>query len=319
MAEKPLSQLCRDRFEPLKPYFEGIYWKDLSSFEEDDFLSAATPPHRLLMRLFVRTNQLFASSSPSFSSSSSSSSSPSPLIIVDHAPKAPDTLHCWPTLDECFDKSARAFSLADKITPRCLERGRWRDAMPKEFTTCLCGVQLDFFSLAQTGIHDAHLPGLVEFLHKVLPGCYDEKDATSPTTASQTPESVILNTRIVDLSNNRLHGVGLGVPMDMFDLWIVQLLQRIPPDGFLDVTFNPMCSVDKKSFFAHLFITVPTLALKLIWIPLNGLFSMLWHVLVPRRLLSDGDLASRILSQHQVYYEQIKALKGASIQNIFME
>ena len=61
-----LLNTCTGRFHPLKKYFEDIYVEDLNLLEEADFLDAAEPQHKLLMRVFLHEHNFFATNNPPY-------------------------------------------------------------------------------------------------------------------------------------------------------------------------------------------------------------------------------------------------------------
>lgn len=54
-----LTALCVDRFAPLAIYLKDIEMKDLGALSENDLLEAVdVPAHRLLMKIFLKENNL---------------------------------------------------------------------------------------------------------------------------------------------------------------------------------------------------------------------------------------------------------------------
>ena len=49
MESKPLKEVLKGRFEPLKKELEGITWKDIDNIEKEEFVSLFTQPKLKLL------------------------------------------------------------------------------------------------------------------------------------------------------------------------------------------------------------------------------------------------------------------------------
>lgn len=101
---------------------------------------------------------------------------------------------------------------------------------------------------------------------------------------------------VVDASSSRFYGKdSAGKPLDGFE-GAIEMILDCPTMGFLDITSNPLASVDRKDLFVKWAHEKPNLLLKLIWIPKVWLKGGAWKVLVP------SDIHAKVYDQHLQYY-----------------
>eukprot|EP00300_Choanocystis_sp_HF-7_P021529 c20791_g1_i1.p1 GENE.c20791_g1_i1~~c20791_g1_i1.p1 ORF type:complete len:274 (+),score=49.80 c20791_g1_i1:40-861(+) len=140
---------------------------------------------------------------------------------------------------------------------------------------------LEYVSLAQCNFLDVDLPDLVTLVAFL--------------------SSRAQNDFVVDLSDNRIHGV------TEFAERSVQDLLTNPRVKYLDLTTNPFCSFDKVAWFQ----TVERdQLLKLVWIPQPWISSKSWTVMIPNR----EDIWPQIEWHHHQFWA-IKTLTSPESEN----
>lgn len=269
-----LADICVDRFARLQKYFVGINVEDLPSLDEEDLFEAAEPADKILMRLFLRENNLFYDSKPV-------------LSIPAKRYDLSSTASTWPPIEEAFDERKRVVNFEKKLVAASFS-AKQALGRPPSYYPIERLADLTLFSLADNGFHDGHLMNIVEFLKVVFPGL---------------GRNNFYRLEMLDLSYNRFHGMGLGIDAKDFDAIFTQLLKNMPPNGFVDVTFNPMASVDKKGFFHTLYKEEPTHAMKLVWIPEAHLGISAWATFIP-----DAAKVEEVREAHARYYKRRKDL-----------
>lgn len=284
LSDEPLSALCQGRFEVLKPYLALIFQADVPLLEEEDLVSAVEPEHRMLMKIFLRRHRMGADTEPA-------------SVRVAHKRYDIEATGTWPPLEEVANLELCTLNLRKKISASSVT-AVLPLSYPESYTPLFkgCGEQnkrLALFSLADNGIHDGHLRNIIDFLHTIFPLAKDDH---------------ICPLQILDLSWNRLHGLGFGMPKRDFDETLQVLLRYMPYDGFVDITFNPLATSDKMALYHHLYEHEPALAQKLIWIPDSHLALTAWYVFIP-----DGpnkqSMVQTTRDAHTRYYSLCKQVK----------
>jgi len=105
--------------------------------------------------------------------------------------------------------------------------------------------------------------------------------------------STLPNCEIVNLSNNHFHGIGEGKIKARTDKALFSLLDEKPLQ-YLDITINPLASVDRRDLFEKL---KSTHLQKLIWIPFSWLDGRGWRTLI------EPTQQNLVLETHRTYYK----------------
>jgi hypothetical protein len=209
----------------------------------------------------------------------------------------PDT---WPSEEAVFEKSHGVLNLTKNLVLTSFSADA-AVCMPSWYETLKSSVNVNGLHLfvADNGFHDGHLMHLKQFIMSLC-GKYG-------------------NLHTLDLSWNRFHGVGRGIDAKLFDTEFLDLLQSMPADGYVDITYNPMAVLDKKPFLNSLFTLHMTDAMKLIWVPEHLLGTSQWIQLIADSQLTPETI-SRVRAAHKGYYERRKKLKGTcKIQYMFLK
>lgn len=300
-SKTALTDLCKERYEPLLKYFAGLTLSDLEDLGEEDLYEVAAPEHRLLMKLFVKQKGF-----------QSYFNRTAPDVVPSQGQKFPfKTADGWAPEDRVLKKIvlsgestasvvlnfASVFNMS-KFTQLAL---LFPSKYPTAHELLAQGARVVLVSFSENMLQDSALLDVLEFM-RVMIGL-DSKN--------------YLRARYIDLSLNRFYGLASSD----FDSTFVQLVRQTP--YAVDVRGNPMATIDKKDLFVRLSEELrgseegsQPLITKVIWVPEQYLEPRAWTIMLSSKLegLDKKSLIEMIQNAHRAYFELRRSLEQAKPQ-----